>query len=79
MEEQINDIFQNSQVKRLGNSWHFELKNINLKIKVDNIKSYNYISGEITFSYLEPIFDKEHIHSSQIAINQLGGTNGRLT
>tara|TARA_R110002020_G_scaffold138674_3_gene309135 strand:+ start:2899 stop:4251 length:1353 start_codon:yes stop_codon:yes gene_type:complete len=79
LEEQINDIFQNSQVKRLGNSWHFELKNINLKIKVDNIKSYNYISGEITFSYLEPIFDKEHIHSSQIAINQLGGTNGRLT
>jgi|TARA_R110000824_G_scaffold351725_2_gene538759 archaellum biogenesis ATPase FlaH len=79
LEEQINDIFENSQVKRLGNSWHFELGNINLKIKVDNIKSYNYISGEITFSYLNPIFDKEHIHSSQIAINQLGGTNGRLT
>lgn len=79
MEEQVTDIFENSQVKRLGNSWHFELSSINLKIKVDNIKSFNYISGEITFSYLNPIFDKEHIHSSQIAINQLGGTNGRLT
>tara|TARA_R110000824_G_scaffold401588_1_gene613018 strand:- start:351 stop:1688 length:1338 start_codon:yes stop_codon:yes gene_type:complete len=79
LEEQVTDIFENSQVKRLGNSWHFELSSINLKIKVDNIKSFNYISGEITFSYLNPIFDKEHIHSSQIAINQLGGTNGRLT
>ena len=35
--------------------------------------------GEITFSYLNPRFEKVHIHSSQVAINQLGGQNGRLT
>lgn len=79
MEEQTHDIFENSNIKRFGNTFYFELSNINLRVKVDNIKSYHYISGEITFSYLNPIFDKVHIHSSQIAINQLGGTNGRLT
>lgn len=78
MEEQI-DIFDNTKLQRLGNSWHFEFGAINLKIKVDNIKSYSAMLGEITFSYLNPRFEKVHIHSSQVAINQLGGQNGRLT
>ncbi len=73
------DIFENREVKRLGNTWYFELRNINLRVKVDNITSTYNVQANITFSYLNPIFDKEHIHSSQIAINQLGGTNGRLT
>ena len=79
MEEQINDIFENRDIKRLGNSWHFELPHINLKVKIDNISTQYSMKAEITFSYMNPIFGKEHIHSSQIAINSLGGTNGRLT
>ena len=78
-DEQQIDIFADRKVTRLGNTWYFELQSINLRVKVDNITSTYNVQANITLSYLNPIFDKEHIHSSQIAINQLGGTNGRLT
>ena len=76
-DEQQIDIFADRKVTRLGNTWYFELQSINLRVKVDNLTSTYNVQANITLSYLNPIFDKEHIHSSQIAINQLGGTNGR--